>query len=413
MKPVEISLNTARRLAITRQHLTATDHKPTPEMALSMIRDLGCVQIDPIRAVERTQFLVLWSRLGNYDRELLHTLLWDRKSLFEYWAHAASYVLTDNYPIHQYQMNLVRQSKQREPVRQWLKDNDPFRTYILNELHTNGPLTSDQLEDRSTTSWRSTGWTNRQNVKMMLSFLWDEGFVAVGGRKGMSRKWVLSSDLLPQWANHNALPEKQIMEQALEISLRALGVGTKKQMTNHFIRGCYSKVEKTIDNLCAAEKLIPVHIKGLSEFNTEPWFVHQEEYQLLFDLEKGLSWTPNTTLISPFDNLICDRSRTSKLWNFDFTLEIYVPEKKRKYGYYVLPILHKDKLIGRIDSKMDRKTGSYNILNIYHEEDAPLTNQTGHDIAASIMDLADFLGASKIKTPRNIPTGWQKGIKAL
>ena len=93
---------------------------------LDIIHDLGGVQIDPIRAVERTHFLVLWSRLGSYDRNLLHTLLWNKRMLFEYWAHAASYVLTENYPIHQYQMRLVRHSAQRLKVRQWLEDNNFF-----------------------------------------------------------------------------------------------------------------------------------------------------------------------------------------------------------------------------------------------------------------------------------------------
>ena len=144
MKPLEISLDTARRLAITCQHLTLPNKKPTQDNVLDIIHDLGCVQIDPIRAVERTHFLVLWSRLGSYDRNLLHTLLSENRRLFEYWAHAASYVLTENYPIHQYQMHLVRHSAQRLKVRQWPEDNDLFRTYVLETLHKRGPLTSNQ-----------------------------------------------------------------------------------------------------------------------------------------------------------------------------------------------------------------------------------------------------------------------------
>ena len=170
---------------------------------------------------------------------------------------------------------------------------------------------------------------------------------------------------------------------------------------------------EAMDRLIAQEKIMRVNMSGLSEIVTGPWYIHQEEYPLINRLENNQGWSPGTTLLSPFDNLICDRRRTRALWEFDFSIEIYVPKKKRKVGHYVLPILHEDQLIGRIDPKMDRKTGVQHINNMYHEKDASMTHRTGKQIASAIEDLGMFLGAKKIETPRTVPEGWRKALKAL
>ena len=399
----------ARRLAITRQRLAGSRSEPTPAGIMDILRDLRCVQIDPIRAVEYTQRLVLWSRLGYYDPAHLDTLLWEERQLFEYWAHAASIVLTKDYPIHNAHMQIRRRvdSNWKRQMQAWIEANESFRQHILDRLRHEGPLASREIDDLSTRSWPSTGWTNDRNVGRMLDMLWTHGEIMVATRQGVQKKWALTEHHLPEWIQREALSAPEMVRQAAQISLRALGVGTAKQINNHFIRGYYPNLDAILAELVAEERIVPVAIREGEVTWPGEWYIHADDVPLLEQLIAGHAWQPRTTLLSPFDNLICDRERTELMWDFYFRIEIYVPKAKRQYGYYVLSILHGDRLIGRIDPKMDRKTGRLHINAIYAEADAPQDTPTSQAIAAAIADLARFLGAKKIVFGEIIPPAWQ------
>lgn len=401
----------ARRLAVTRQRLAGPRPEATPAGIMEIMRDIGCLQIDPIRAVERTQYLVLWSRLGNYDPAHLDRLLFKEKQLFEYWAHAASIVLTEHYPIHQVRMRRFNQrnSGWAKQVQAWLAENEPFQQYILERLGREGPLAVDQLEDLAVNPWGSTGWTNGRNVNRMLEFLWAQGQVLVAERKGLRKKWALAGRHLPEWVSAEPLPEREAVRRAAQISLRALGVGTAKQISNHFVRGYYPNLNKILAELVKEERVIPVSIQDDQTAWRGDWYIHAEDLPLLERLQ-GDGWQPRTTLLSPFDNLICDRERTELMWDFYFRIEIYVPAAKRQYGYYVLPILHGDQLIGRIDPKMDRKNRRLQINAMYAEAGAPQDRTTGQAIQAAITDLADFLGAAEVVYSDRAPEGWRVNV---
>jgi len=403
----------ARRLAVTRQRLAGPRPEPTPAGIMEIMRDLGCIQIDPIRAVERTQFLVLWSRLGHYDPAHLDTLLWDERQLFEYWAHAASIVLTEDYPIHQAQMRRLagNESSWSERVQAWLAENQTFRQHVLDRLRQEAPLASREFKDLSLIPWKSTGWTNDRNVDRMLGFLWEQGDIMVTKRQGLQKKWGLAEQHLPDWTPREVLSDDDVVRRAAQKSLRALGVGTAKHINNHFIRGCYPGLDRILAELVAEERFLPVTI-GEGDTNWPgQWFIHADDLPLLEALANGQGWQSRTTLLSPFDNLICDRDRTELLWNFYFRIEIYVPPAKRQYGYYVLPILHEDRLIGRIDPKMDRKTGALHINAVYTEPDAPQDPATGQAVAAAIVELALFLKAGDIAYTNRAPKSWQQAFR--
>ncbi|HYP38979.1 MAG TPA: crosslink repair DNA glycosylase YcaQ family protein, partial [Chloroflexia bacterium] len=179
-----ISPTLARRLFISKQKLAGPRPKADPEGMLDVIRDLGCLQLDPTNAVARTHLLVLWSRLGTYDTAHLDKLLWQDRSLFEYWAHAASIVLTEDYPIHRMMMRAYSESNSawRQWVRDWMKENQELHDYILNELRERGPLLSKDFEDKAARPWASSGLTGGRNVGRMLDFLWAGGKILVAGR---------------------------------------------------------------------------------------------------------------------------------------------------------------------------------------------------------------------------------------
>ena len=411
MTSLTLTPTLARQLAITRQMLAGPQPEATPAGMMEVFRNLGYIQLDPIRAVERTQYLVLWSRLGNYDTAHLDTLLWDERQLFEYWAHAASIVLTENYPIHHIQMRNFAKGNRKwdRRIRDWLEANESFRQRILSRLREDGPLFHSQIEDLVTYSWTSDGWTNDRNASVAFSFLWEQGDIVVAERKGLNRKWALMEHHLPQWANHEPLSEEEIVRQAAQISLRALGVATARHIATHFIKGHYYNLETVLANLVAEGQIVPVTITGSDTTWPGQWYIHAQDVPLLEQLAAG-NWQPRTTLLSPFDNLIIDRDRVELMWDYLFRIEIYVPQAKRQYGYYVLTILHGDQLIGRIDPKMDRKTGTLHINAVHAEPDAPQDEATAQAVAAAIINLAEFLEAKQINVSQKVPPQWAKAL---
>lgn len=402
---------TARRLAITRQRLAGPRPEPGPAGMLELIRDLGCVQLDPISAVDRSQRLVLWSRLGPHDRADLDTLLWQDRSLFEYWAHVASIVLTEDYPIHQHFMRTYRNaddgSVRTARLHTWLNSQVALREHILAEITAKGALTSGHFEDKDRREWVPNGWSGGRNVPEMLDYLWTRGQLMVAGRSGMQRIWDLTERCLPAWTPREELDEPEVVCRAAERSLRALGVATPRQISQHYTRGRYPGLKAALGQLVAAGRIQRVAVGDLPG----PWYLHADDLPLVNALEAG-DWQPRTTLLSPFDNLICDRERTEQLWDFFFRVEIYVPPARRQYGYYVLPILHGDQLIGRIDPKMDRQSGTLHVQNVYAEPGAPNDRATANAIRDAITSLADFLGAGEIAYGAvQGPAAWRRGLR--
>jgi uncharacterized protein YcaQ len=403
----------ARRLAITRQHL-AGEHAPANAQGMmKVMRDIGCLQIDPISAVARSPYLVLWSRLGAYDPAHLHKLLWRDRKLFEYWAHCASIVLTEDFPIHSWLMrNHARDdSLWSKRVRQWIQDNKPLLHALMTRIHRDGPIPSRELDEAGAAprAWISTGWTSGRNVSRMLDFLWMQGKIMVAGREGLQKSWDLAERCLPEWTPREKWSEREMVRAAAQKSLRALGVATARQISLHYVRGRYPNLQSVLDELESDSQIERVQIVEDGAPWRGGWYIHTNDLPLLDRLAQ--EWAPRTTLLSPFDNLICDRARTQLMFGFDYTIEIYVPAAKRKYGYYVLPILQGDALIGRIDSKMDRQQNRLQINAVYAEPDAPKSRQAARAIAGAIEGLGVFLGASEIAASRRVPTAWKQEMR--
>ncbi len=407
-----ISPTLARRLTITRQRLTGPRPAADSGGILETVRDLGCLQLDPISTVARSHLLVLWSRLGRYDLEDLDTLLWENRSLFEYWAHCASILLTEDYPIHSLSMrgHGNGDSGSSQHLRSWAEQNEALRLRILSELERSGPLPSRSFEDDAVSGWLSSGWTGGRNVSRMLDFLWIKGEIMVAGRAGGQKLWDLTERCLPQWTPQQELSTHEVVLQAAQKSLRALGVGRAKHISQHYIRGRYPGLPGVLTELESDGRIMRVQIEEHGRAWPGPWYVHAEDLPLLDRLAAG-EWEPRTTLLSPFDNLICDRARTELLWGFRFRIEIYVPKADRQYGYYVLPILHGDQLIGRLDPVMDKTSGRLTVNAVYAEPDAPKGEETGRAVAGAVEELATFLGAREIVYGERMPESWSSALR--
>ncbi len=409
--PRTISIDTARRMAVAAQRLDGPPKETGKAAIMDCIQQLRCLQLDPTKAVARSHLLVLWSRLGAYDTSDLDALCYSDRELFEYWAHAASMVLTEDYPIHRGLMTsyLKGSSDWEEHTRRWVESNDGLRRTILRRLRREGPLPSRALSDISKQSWRSTGWTAGRNVSRMLDILWAQGKIMVSARSGGQKLWDLAERVIPDDARKQRLSEGQRTKRAALVSLRALGVGTEQDIRNHFIRGRYPQLKRVLASLEKDGEVERIRVPR----SAAEWFVRAADVTLLDGIE-GDHHSGTTTLLSPFDNLICDRSRTERLFDFHYRFEIYVPKDKRRYGYFAMPVLHGDELIGRVDPLFNRKSRTLKVNSVHAEPGRRRSSsEDGAAVATAIRDLAGFLGATSIEVGRQLPRGWRKSVRGL
>jgi len=413
-KKITTTLENASRLAVAKQHLAGKrPSKPDPDCILRVTRDLGCLQLDPISTVAPSHLIVLWSRLGNFDTTDLDNLLWRDKKLFEYWAHQASIVMMEDYPLYYSLMRshpemLASQgSVWRQRIDKFLSANAKLRDHILSELRKRGPLLSREFEDKTRVKG-SLGWGSWGDVSRMMFHLFLRGEVMVVGREGKQKLYGLSEDFLPSWVSKKKLSAEEVEYLAVQRSLRALGMANSSEISWHFLRKRYPKLKTTMKQLVADEKIIPIDITD-GRVEKAQRYIHSDDVERLEELQSG-EWQPRVSLLSPFDNLFCDRARTKLLFNFDYTIEIYTPASKRKFGYYVLPILYGDKFIGRLDPVMDRKNGKLIIKAVHAERHAPKDKDTSREIRDSVEQLSEFLGAKEVVYSHKVPTYWQSHL---
>ena len=413
-KKITTTLENARRLAVAKQHLAGkTPSKPDSDYILRVTRDLGCLQLDPISTVAPSHLIVLWSRLGNFDTTDLDNLLWRDKKLFEYWAHQASIVMMEDYPLY---YSLMRRHPDmlasegtvwRQRIDKWLKANTRLRDHVLSELRKKGPLLSRQFEDKTRVKG-SLGWGSWGDVSRMIFHLFLRGEIMVVGREGKQKLYGLSEDFLPSWVSKKELSAEEVEYLTVQRSLRGLGIANSSEISWHFFRKRYPNLKATIKQLVADEEIIPISISDGPVEKGER-YIHSQDIALLKELDSN-RWEPRVSLLSPFDNLFCDRARTKLLFNFDYTIEIYTPATKRKFGYYVLPILYGDKFIGRLDPVMDRKNGKLIIKAVHAERHAPKDKDTSREIRESVEQLSEFLGAKEVVYSRKVPRYWHSHL---
>jgi uncharacterized protein len=389
---VKLSAADVRRLSVSAQRLAGPRPPATAEGLLEVVRSIRCIQIDAVGVVGApTQLLVPFSRVGPYDRRLLDRLQFEDKTLFHYFAHAASLVLTEDFPIHSGAM--VRYASRTDAwgsrIHEWMVENHALRDQVLEQIRVRGPLRSRDFENTARTDWRSSGWTEGRSVNRMLEFLWVEGELTVAGRSGQERLWELTDRWLPDWTPRQRLSPAERSDRAVGHALRALGAATPRHVQNYFLRRSlrtgYPDLAGSLKRLTTSGAVLPVTVSdGKGE-----WYLHRDALPLL-----EAAWQPRTVLLSPFDNLIADRRRTLELFGFDYTIEIYVPAAKRRRGYYAMPILEGDRLIGTADPAFDRKAKVLQVKRVVLEAGAAMTEE----VRAAIAELARFVGAEEVES---------------
>lgn len=345
----------ARRIAVRAQLLDA----PRPAELLAVVRGLTLLQLDPTAAVAPSADLVLWSRLGSsYRPAQLQQALERDRTLFE---HNAMVRPMDDLALH---LPSMAAWPAREAPREWLRANDRFRRDVLELLGTAGPLPSRAIPDTSAVAWRSTGWTDRRNVTQMLEFLMMRGEVAVAGRRGRQRLWDLAERVYP--AGTPLLPAEEAQRMRTARRLRSLGIVRANAPG--------SPAEPLSVGRVGAEATV--------EGVPGTWRVDPEAI--------GRPFAGRTVLLSPFDRLVHDRTRIRELFGFEYTLEMYKPRPVRRWGYFALPILHGDRLVGKVDAGADRRSGTF-LVHAVHE-DVPFTPAVTEAVQEQLEDLSAWLG---------------------
>jgi len=330
---------------------------PRPADLVEVAQRLTLLQVDPTAAIAPSADLVAWSRLGSaYRPDQLKQALEQDRTLFELDAMVR--------PIGD--LGLYLAGAPDRPVharaRTWLRDNDRFRREVLDLLGSSGPLSSRDIPDTCVVPWASSGWTNTRNVTQMLEYLMIRGEVAIAGRVGRERLWDLAERVYPDVA----VPSVEEAERRKD-ERRLASLGIARQSARAMPMEPVHVGE-------AGEPAVVVGVKG--EWRIDPAYL-------------GNGFDGRTALLSPFDRLVHDRVRAQEIFDFEYTLEMYKPAAKRRWGYFALPILHNDRLIGKVDAAADRKASVLRVNAIH--EDVRFTRRMTKAVQAELDDLASWL----------------------
>ncbi|TNF90544.1 MAG: YcaQ family DNA glycosylase [Gammaproteobacteria bacterium] len=342
-----------RRITLDRQGLLKSNHFGRGKNAtLRAIEQLGYVQIDTISVVERAHHHVIWSRVANYRPQFLEQLVRERK-LFEYWSHAAAWL-----PMSDYRFALPRMRK-LNGERDWFESCDrKLQREIIKRIEIEGPLRARDFEDPK---HRSDGWWEWKPAKQALEQLFMQGELMVSGRDGFQKVYDLPERVLPDWVDTREPDIDEYAEHLIDSTLRAHGFASQATMT-YLRKGqqLRAAVRHGLEARIESEKLVTVDPGNGAEVYIDPEVLES----------RAPRSTAQVRILSPFDNAIIQRQRGREVFGFDYQIECYLPEARREYGYFCLPVLYRDRFIGRIDCKAHRKNGQLEVKAM-HLEDVP------------------------------------------
>lgn len=393
MTDLHLSQSAARALMLAAQGLDRRPRRRARKAdVLAAIRRMGALQIDTISVVARSPYLVLWSRIGDYDPRWLDALLAERK-LFEYWAHEACFLPVEDYPLYRHRM-LDHSWAGWRYAHQWMDAHRDDAARLLQHVRERGQVRSTDFERADARG----GWWSWKPEKRMLESLFTAGELMIARREGFQRIYDLRERVLPTW-DDGQLPSADDVRRALVLkAVRAMGIGKARWVADYF------RMDKTStrlipDRLADEGALMRANVEGWKE----PGFIHPDHAETARSAAAGRGKPVLTTLLSPFDPLVWDRRRASEMFGFDYRIEVYTPAPKRVYGYYVLPILHRGKLVGRLDAKAHRKDGVLEVKALYLEPGVRLTERMAAEVAGAIQDCARWHGTPRVEIRRSDP----------
>jgi uncharacterized protein YcaQ len=394
-----LSLPEARALVL---HAQGLDRRPPkkPSSPLVVVEHLNLLQLDSVNVFERAHYMPVFSRLGAYDKSVLDAAakpkVDQQATLIEYWAHEAAWIKTIDLPLHRFRMDWYRHGTddRRYSSRSWAKvqaDHGKLLDWIRSELRSRGPLTISEIEHDQ--NKRKGTWWGWSDVKTVLERMFLVGEVVSAGREKFSRRYALADQVLDAATYARMVEPNPDYEAALRTIIgraaKTDGVATIRDLAD-FVRLKVDRVAPRVHELVALGELIPVSVEGFKD----QAYLHRDWENLAAPEFKA----NHVTLLSPFDPLTRNRDRAIRLFDFDYKIEIYTPEPRRVYGYYTLPLLHKGRLVGRIDLKSERKTGQLLIQSAWHEPQLKPAEVVAiaADLDAHLVDVASWQNLDQI-----------------
>ncbi|MFC4728308.1 winged helix-turn-helix domain-containing protein [Coralloluteibacterium thermophilus] len=406
MSALRLAARQARRLHLHAQGLAAPPRRRArPEDVVDAVRRMQLLQIDTIQVVARSPYLVLFSRLGGYPREWLDQAL-ARGALFETWAHEACFAPIETLHLH---------GARDEPARHWarrraermLAEHPQAMHALLDHVRRHGEARSSDFE-RS--GGAAQGWWDWKLEKQALEAWFALGALMVARRENLQRVYALRETVL---ARAGALPEPPVPDPAArrrEVVLRsvqALGIARARWIADYF-RIAPRVGPEELAPLVEAGHLLRVEVDGWPD----PGYVHAAHAGALEAAAAGRLKARHTTLLSPFDPVVWDRERARALFGFDYRIECYVPEPRRRYGYFVLPILRGDALVGRLDAKAHRSEGVFEVRGLWLEEGVRASSALLKDIATAVARAAAWHGTPEVRVLRTRPSALLAPLRA-
>lgn len=396
-----ISAEELRRLNLHTQLLDGKINiPPGKEGVIRVIEHLGYLQIDTISRVERAHHHILWTRLPDYRPGMVEELQSKDKRVFEYWGHESSYL-----PMQDYRFYLPRMRSFSDPAVGWHRDlMDKYQHLtprILERIREEGPLGSKDFEKPAGT--QRGGWWDWKPAKTALELLFWQGKLMVAERRGFQRIYDLTERVLPDWVDTRQPDEIELAKFYVRRALQSLAAAREREIRLHLGGATPALIKKGLDSLIESEEVIRI------EINEDP---RQPYYALTEVINSKIKNTPPMVhILSPFDNLLIQRERTLRLFQFDFALECYLPAEKRKVGYFLLPVLWGDRFAARMDVQADRKQKTLVIHNLVMEKKI-----TGMDdflplFAQKLAAYRLFNGCEKVKFMRSSPVSIKKVLK--
>jgi uncharacterized protein YcaQ len=345
---------------------------------LKVIERLGYVQIDTISIVERAHKHVLWTRFPAFSSSMLDELVEKDKKVFEFWDHAAAYI-----PMKYFRFSLRRKLNYGVKYKHWARKNRKILQYVKDRITAEGPLQSRDFEQPG----QRGAWWDWKPAKDALEFLFHTGELVVRARKSFQKVYDLPERYLPKRIDTSIPTEEEHSEHLIMKEINSNGFASLKEVT--YLRRHHKDVtRKVLDMLTESRKIIPVKIEG-----TDGMYYSTKKILKELDSKKD---DKHIHILSPFDNLVIQRKRLSTLFNFDYTIECYLPAPKRKYGYFVLPVLYGDRFIARLDAKADRTKGELKVINLFVEEGVKFSKKTEKAFEVKLMELAKFAGCHAV-----------------
>lgn len=399
---MHLTLPAARALLLAAQGLQTPGAPAHKDDVLASISRMGVLQIDTIHVIARSHLLVLWSRLGAFDPAWLDELLAEG-ALFEYWAHAACFLPIADFPLYRPAM-LKRRAQSGENG--WLHEHAPVAERVLDHLHRAGEVRSADFERKD---GRAGAWWDHKPEKSALEELFYCGFAMIARRENFQRVYAPQERVLPDWSDADLPASEEIEQRLLLQAVRALGVTPARWISDYFRRpkrGLAARLRTLVKQGMLLTATVP-------DLGPEPAYVHPDHRELAEAAAAGELRSEITTLLSPFDPVVWDRARALELFGFDYRIEVYTPEAKRKYGYFTLPILHRGALVGRLCPKAHRQAGLFEVRRLHLEPGVRVTEELATELAQALRACAAWHRTPEVVIRESDPPAFGEAVRGM